>query len=97
MTQSLIMWRERIKTPSPIRRKRTRTCNVGHHTCAIGFLWPACNTLFNQSLDMEIRDIYDLAADGPRAYAPFTPEEIKNAYERAIEDQEPVEDPRLEE
>ncbi len=91
------MWRERIKTLSPIRRKRTHTCNDRHHTCANSFLWLTRNTLSNQSLDMEIRDIYDLAADGPRAYAPFTPEEIKDAYERAIEDQEPVADPRLEE
>ena len=46
---------------------------------------------------MNIQDIYDIGADGPRAYAPFTPAQLQDAHDRAMEEQEPEEKPNRDE
>ena len=46
---------------------------------------------------MNIQDIHDIGADGPRAYAPFTPTKLQDAHDRAMEEQEPEEKPSRDE
>lgn len=42
---------------------------------------------------MNIQDIHDIGADGPRAYAPFTPTQLQDAHDWAKGGQEPEGEP----
>ena len=43
---------------------------------------------------MTIKDIISLGSDGPRAYASFNPAHLKDLYDKEVEAQEPVEEPK---
>ncbi len=43
---------------------------------------------------MTIKDIISLGSDGPRAYASFDPAHLKDLYDKEVEAQEPVEEPK---